>query len=75
MFAKIYVSEKVGQILITKEYDTEEKNYLINLTFENENCLIKIGIGSEKEESQIKAFEELNAQRAEEVIMEIISTF
>lgn len=72
MFAKIYESEKIGQILITKEYNTEEDTSTVVITFEFQNMLIKTSIGVNTEEQQIELFDSMDLKKAEDTILEVV---
>ena len=72
MFAKIYESEKLGQILVTKEYDAEEDTAKIAITLERNDVLVKFSIGVNSSEAQEELFKFMDLQRAETIIQEVL---
>lgn len=64
MFAKIYDSEKLGQILITKEYNSEDDLEVVIITFEFNEILIRSTIGCTTTEQQEEIFNDTDLSKA-----------
>lgn len=72
MFAKIYDSEKLGQILVTKEFDSENDELKVAFTLELDEVQVKICIGVSSEEAQQDLFNETDLAKAERIITDIL---
>lgn len=72
MFAKIYDSEKLGQILVTKEFDTEKEELKVTFTLELKEVQVKFSIGVSSEEDQADLFDKMNLETAERIAGDII---
>lgn len=72
MFAKILDSEKLGQILVTKEYNSEEDASVVVITFEHQEMLIKTSIGVNSVEQQLEVFEAIDLKKAEDILRDVM---
>lgn len=75
MFAKILDSEKYGQILVTKEYDSEEDALVVAISFEFESTIVKFSLAWHTKEDQEAVFNGTDLEKAEETIETVLSQY
>lgn len=76
-FAILHETEKHGQILITKEYDTDTENYKINTQFKlDTEAMTTLSFEIKTEESANEVFEDFkNAETATKLVDRIKNQF
>lgn len=72
MFAKIYESQTLGQILVVKDYDSESDELKVSFTLELDEVQVKFSIGVTTEEAQADLFNAMNLETAERIIRDIL---
>lgn len=72
MFAKIYESQTLGQILVVKDYDSESDELKVSFTLELDEVQVKFSIGVTAEEAQADLFNAMNLETAERIIRDIL---
>lgn len=72
MFAKLFESETLGQILVMKDYDSENDEFKVSFTVELQDVQVKFSVGSYSEQTQEEVFNKMTLESSENVIREIL---
>lgn len=70
MFAKIHDSDVLGQILVTKEWDSTEESSNVVIAFEHQEMMFRMAIGTKTPEAQEEVFQAMDLARSEATIKE-----
>lgn len=72
MFAKLFDSQTLGQILVMKDYDSDNEEFKITFTVEIQDVRAEFSIGVATEDARDKAFNEMTLESSENIIKEVL---
>lgn len=72
MFAKLFESETLGQILVMKEFDSDNDEFKVAFIIELQDVQVKFSVGSYSEKSQEEVFNKMTLESSENIIREIL---
>lgn len=71
-FCKIHTNTVYGDALIMRGFDPELNQFIVSITIEYENFLVKASIDSKSEELMNEIYEGMDLERTEKTLNEIL---